>query len=122
MVNRAMTSSVLNTRVMRGADVYSDHYLVRTTIRMKLAKSNDQQKGREKFDIAKLKDKDTLRRYNVEEIDSKHSETSKTQKQNTHKLWRYTGMSPRRFLEEPKRRVSRGLEKGRGKESRKGRY
>lgn len=66
MVNKTMRSSVLNTRVMRGADVYSDHYLVRTTIRMKLAKNNEQQKGRERFDIAKLKDEDTRQRYNIE--------------------------------------------------------
>ena len=37
MVNGRMRTSILDTRVMRGADVYSDHYLSRTKIRLKLA-------------------------------------------------------------------------------------
>ena len=30
--------TILDTRVMRGADVYSDHYLVRTRISLRLAR------------------------------------------------------------------------------------
>ena len=37
LVNGKMRT-ILVTRVMRGADVYSDHYLVRTRISLKLAK------------------------------------------------------------------------------------
>ena len=34
MVNGLMRASIMDTRVMRGADVYSDHYLLRTRIRL----------------------------------------------------------------------------------------
>ena len=37
LVNR-MIRTILDTRVMRGADVYSDHHLVRTSISLKLAR------------------------------------------------------------------------------------
>ena len=37
MVNGRMTTSILDTRLMRGADVYSDYYLLRTRTRLKLA-------------------------------------------------------------------------------------
>ena len=37
LVNGKMRT-ILDTRVMRGADVYSDHYLVRTRISLKLAR------------------------------------------------------------------------------------
>ena len=36
LVNRKFRTSVLDTRAMRSADVASDHYLVRSTIRLKL--------------------------------------------------------------------------------------
>lgn len=39
MVNGRMSISIQDTRVMRGADVYSDRYLLRTTIRLKLARA-----------------------------------------------------------------------------------
>ena len=39
LVNGCMRTSILDTRIMRGADVYSDHYLVRTRIRLKLART-----------------------------------------------------------------------------------
>ena len=35
LVNGNMRTSISDTRVMRGADVYSDHYLVKTRIRLK---------------------------------------------------------------------------------------
>ena len=37
LVNGRM-GTILDTRVMRGANVYSDHYLVRARIRLKLAR------------------------------------------------------------------------------------
>ena len=44
MVNGRMRTSILDTRVMRGADVYSDHYLLRTRIRLKLARAEGMKK------------------------------------------------------------------------------
>ena len=49
-----MRTSTLDTRVMRGADVYSDHYLVRTRIRPKLARVEREEKGRQRFNVRKL--------------------------------------------------------------------
>ena len=61
-----MRASILDTRVMRGADVYSDHYLVRTRIRMKLAKAHGKKKARVRFDVCKLRSEEIRRRYNIE--------------------------------------------------------
>ena len=49
-----MRTSILDTRVMRGADVYSDHYLVKTRIRLKLARAEGRKNVRERFDVSKL--------------------------------------------------------------------
>ena len=61
-----MRASILDTRVMRGADVYSDHYLVRTRIRMKLAKAHGKNKARVRFDVCKPRSEEIRRRYNIE--------------------------------------------------------
>ena len=50
IVNSNMRTSVLDTRGMRGADVFSDHYLVRPTIRLKLVKSKGKKNTIEKFE------------------------------------------------------------------------
>ena len=54
MVNGRMRTSTLDTRVMRGADVYSDHYLVRTGIRVKLSRVERKETGRQRFNVRKL--------------------------------------------------------------------
>ena len=59
MVNRCMRTSVLDTRVMRGADVYSDHHMVRTKIRLKLRKNRGKINTIERFDVTKLSSVDT---------------------------------------------------------------
>ena len=51
---------------MRGADVYSDHYLVRTRIRLKLARTEGKKIARERFDVCKLQSEEIKRRYNIE--------------------------------------------------------
>ena len=51
---------------MRRADVYSDHYLVRTRIRIKLAKAHGKKKARVRFDVCKLRSEEIRRRYNIE--------------------------------------------------------
>ena len=66
MVNGRMRTSILDTRVMRGADVYSDHYLVRTRVRLKLARARGKMKARVRFDVCKLQSEEIRRRYNVE--------------------------------------------------------
>ena len=66
MVNRCMRTSVLDIRVMRGADVYSDHYMVRTKIRLKLRKNRGKKNAIERFDVTKLSRVDIRKQFNVE--------------------------------------------------------
>ena len=49
LVNGNMRTSILDTRVMIGADIYSEHYLVKTRIRLKLARVEGRKNVREKF-------------------------------------------------------------------------
>ena len=65
-VNGRMRTSILDTRVMRGADVYSDHHLVRIRVRLKLAWAHGKEKARVRFDVCKLQSEEIRRRYNVE--------------------------------------------------------
>ena len=64
--NGCMRTSILDTRIMRGADVYSDHYLVRTRIILKLARIEGKKIARERFDVCKLQSEVIKRRYNIE--------------------------------------------------------
>ena len=50
-VNGRMRTSILDTRVMGGADVYGDYYLVRTRMRLKLAKAHGKKKTSVRFDV-----------------------------------------------------------------------
>ena len=54
LVNGKMRTSILDTIVMRGADVYSDNYLVKTRIRLKLARAEGRKNVRQRFDVSKL--------------------------------------------------------------------
>ena len=66
LVTGCMKSSILDTRVMRGADIYSDHYLVRTRIRLKLARNGERTEGRERFNVRTLQSEEIRKSYNVE--------------------------------------------------------
>ena len=66
LVNGNIRASISDTRVMRGADVYSSHYLVKTRIRLKLARAQGRKNVRERFDVSILQSEETRRRYNIE--------------------------------------------------------
>ena len=66
MVTGRMRTSILDTRVMRGADVCSDHYLLRTRIRLKLAWVEGMKKARVGFDVRKLQSEETRRKCHIE--------------------------------------------------------
>ena len=51
---------------MRGADVYSDHYMVWTKIRLKLRKNRGKKNAIERFDVTKLSSVDIRKQFNVE--------------------------------------------------------
>ena len=50
-VNGRMRPSILDARVMRGADIYDDYYLVRTRMRLKSAKARGKKKTSVRFDM-----------------------------------------------------------------------
>ena len=54
-----MRTSILDNRVMTGADVYSKHYLVKTRICLKLARAEGRKNVRERFDVSKLQSEET---------------------------------------------------------------
>ena len=61
-----MRTSISDTRVMRGADVYSDHYLVKTRIRLKVSGAEGRKNVRERFYVSKLQTEVIKRKYNVQ--------------------------------------------------------
>ena len=67
LVNKRFRNSVLDTRAMKSADIGSDHYLVRTTVRLKLKRTpkakDDNSKIR--FDTDKLKQEVFRSRFDV---------------------------------------------------------
>ncbi|XP_060069052.1 craniofacial development protein 2-like [Ylistrum balloti] len=66
LVNRRFRNSVKDTRVFRSADIGSDHLLVCTTVKLRLRKQCKEKRcERVKYDIEKLKDADTVRRFNI---------------------------------------------------------
>ena len=50
LVNRKLRTSVLDTRAMRSADVATDHYLLRSTIRLKLRRAPATKSTQKKLD------------------------------------------------------------------------
>ena len=66
LVNRKFRTSVIDTRVMRSADVASDHYLVRSTIRLKLKRAPVTKSTRRKFDTHKLQNNDICRKFSIQ--------------------------------------------------------
>jgi len=66
LVNGNMRTSILHTRVMRGAEVYSEHYLVRTRTRLTLARIEGEKIARERFAVCKLQSEEVRRRYKIE--------------------------------------------------------
>ena len=63
LVNRKFRTSVRDTRVFRGADLSSDHYLVKTFIKIKLKRMKKQCPRRNKYDTNKLNDETTRMQF-----------------------------------------------------------
>ncbi|PIK40142.1 putative craniofacial development protein 2-like [Apostichopus japonicus] len=66
LINKKYRSSVRDTRVMRGADVASDHQLVRTQIKLKLKKQDKKANPRMKYDVSKLQYPAIKNQFSVE--------------------------------------------------------
>ena len=54
--SRRWRSSLQDVRVLRGADVGSDHHLLIAKVRRKTAKVTKGESGRMRFEVSKLKD------------------------------------------------------------------
>ena len=65
LVNRRFRTPVLDTRSMKSA-VASDHYLVRSTIRLKLKRAPVTKSTKKKFNTQKLQNNDIHRRFNIQ--------------------------------------------------------
>ena len=63
MISGQWRSSVLDTRVQRGADVNSDHYLVKTCIKVRLSNHKNMKKTKPRIDVARLKDEEIKTKY-----------------------------------------------------------
>ena len=66
LANSSMRTSIMDTRVMRGGDEYSDHYLVRSKIKLKLLRVERLHSRRAKFDINKLRNDDIKKEFDNE--------------------------------------------------------
>ena len=66
LVNRKFRTSVLDTRAMRSADVASNHYLVRSTIRLKLKRAPATKSTKKRFDTHKLQNHAIHRRFTIQ--------------------------------------------------------
>ena len=51
---------------MRGTDVNSDHYLVKTRICLKLVRAEERTNARERFDVSKLQSEKIRKKHNNE--------------------------------------------------------
>ena len=65
MVRQRYRSSLQDVRVKRGADIGSDHHLVVTKIKMRLSTRKNLSKPRKKFNVGKLKQKDTKQMFQL---------------------------------------------------------
>ena len=63
LISGQWRSSVQDTRVQRGADNYSDHYLVRTTFKIHLQTHTSKNKVKPRFDVDLLKDEETKKKF-----------------------------------------------------------
>ena len=66
LINTKFRTSVMDTKASRSADIGSDHYLVRTTIKLKLCKVDNKENIRSKFDLQQFMDVDVSKRFRIQ--------------------------------------------------------
>ena len=64
MISGKWRSSVLDTRVQRGADASSDHYMVKTKIKIRLSTHQKNNKVKPKLDVERLRDEKIKKTFN----------------------------------------------------------
>ena len=66
MINRKWRGSLLDVRIYRGADIFSDHGLLISKIKLKLRKTRKGQERGRIIDSGALKDEGTKAKYRLE--------------------------------------------------------
>jgi hypothetical protein len=66
IINGKWRRSLQDVRVMRGADVASDHHLVVANIKLKLKKTSTHVNVKRKFDVGKLQDPQIQQEFKLE--------------------------------------------------------
>ena len=82
LIKKKYRTSVEDTRVYRGADAATDHYLVKMTLHLKLHRNPDKSKNRTRFDNGKLIDQTIKDKFNIT-VSNRFSALSETEDINT---------------------------------------
>lgn len=85
LINGLWRSSVLDTRVQRGADINSDHYLVRTRIKLRLSTHRNNNKVKPRIDVERLRNDETRKKY-CRAVTSK-LDTTRNESENIEEIW-----------------------------------
>ncbi|XP_060067249.1 uncharacterized protein LOC132547510 [Ylistrum balloti] len=85
LISGQWRSSILDTRVQRGADTNSDHYLVRTNIKLRLQSHRNKKKVKPKIDVDRVKDEETKRKF-CKSVRSKLEE-NRTEIEDIEEIW-----------------------------------
>nr|KAG5709173.1 hypothetical protein BaRGS_028629 [Batillaria attramentaria] len=64
LISGQWRSSVLDTKVQRGADANSDHYLVRTRIKLRLSTHKNKNKVKPRLDVERLEEEEMRIKFN----------------------------------------------------------
>ena len=98
-ISRKFRRSWQDVRVMRGADVSSDHHLLMTTVRLRLKRFTNANSTRTKYNVGLLRDKDTQAAFQIslsnrfqplQELIEDNETDIETQWEHRKKLWQDT--------------------------------
>ena len=85
LISGQWRSSVQDCRVQRGADANSDHYLVRTRIKLCISSHKNKNKVKPRLDVDRLKDEETRKKYCLA-VRNKLEET-RTESEDIEEVW-----------------------------------
>ena len=85
LISGQWRSSVQETRAYRGADANSNHYLMRTMLKMRLQTHKNKNKVKARIHVDRLKDKENERKF-CESVRSKLQE-NRTETQDIDEMW-----------------------------------
>ena len=87
MVRKSLRAGVVDVKVIRGADVGSDHYLVLMKLNLKLRKQRKPvESTKQKLKLNRLMEKEVRRRFQ-RELDSRLGHVSGKREEGVEKVW-----------------------------------